>query len=156
LPELESLALAHPFDERLRCRLALALYRSGRQAAALEACRDARRGLVDELGLAPTEELRDLEQQILRQDPALAGPAPLRPDVAAARRTVTVLSAQLSGGDGAPEETDPERLHGLVDRFANVVREAAERHGGDVQEAGGSGAATVVFGLESAHEDDAL
>ncbi len=52
----------------------LALYRSGRQADALAAYRDARAAL-DELGLEPSTELRTLEQQILRQDPAL-DPAP--------------------------------------------------------------------------------
>ena len=47
----------------------LALYRAGRQADALEAYRDARRVLLDELGLEPGAELRELEQAILRQDP---------------------------------------------------------------------------------------
>ena len=55
----------------------LALYRSGRQADALAAYRDARAAL-DELGLEPSTELRTLEQQILRQDPALVPPRPAR------------------------------------------------------------------------------
>ena len=49
----------------------LALYRSGRQADALEAYHDARRALVDELGIEPGRELRELQQAILRQDPSL-------------------------------------------------------------------------------------
>ena len=59
--ELELLVAAHPYQERLRGLLMLALYRSGRQAEALHAYQDARRVLSDELGLEPEQELRDLE-----------------------------------------------------------------------------------------------
>ena len=75
LSELEELVRAHPLDERLRAQLMLALYRSGQQAAALEVYRDGRRILVDELGVEPGPALSRLEQSILRQDPALDGPA---------------------------------------------------------------------------------
>jgi YVTN family beta-propeller protein len=77
--ELESLVGHHPFRERLRAQLMLALYRSGRQAEALEAYQDARRALVDELGIEPGEELTELQSAILAHDPALGGPvAPSR------------------------------------------------------------------------------
>ena len=69
--ELEALIGRHSLRERLRFQLMLALYRSGRQAEALDAYRDARRELSEELGLEPGEELKHLEQAILRQDPAL-------------------------------------------------------------------------------------
>ena len=72
--ELEGLVREHPLRERLRAQQMLALYRSGRQADALESFRDARRSLVDELGLEPGRELRELEQAILAQDPALDRP----------------------------------------------------------------------------------
>ncbi len=72
--ELESLVRQYPLRERLRCQLMLALYRSGRQAEALEAYQDARRALTDELGIDPGRELRELQQQILNQDPALQPP----------------------------------------------------------------------------------
>jgi DNA-binding SARP family transcriptional activator len=72
--ELESLVTHHPLRERLRCQLMLALYRSSRQAEALEAYRAARRELQEELGLEPSGELRELEQAILRQDPELDAP----------------------------------------------------------------------------------
>jgi predicted ATPase/DNA-binding SARP family transcriptional activator len=75
VPELERLVTAHPFRERLRREHMLALYRSGRQADALEAFQQARRTLVDELGLDPGPELQELERAILRQDAALALPA---------------------------------------------------------------------------------
>ena len=69
--ELESLSAQYPVRERLRAQLMLALYGSGRQAEALEAYQDARRALTDELGIEPSRELRDLQQAILQQDPAL-------------------------------------------------------------------------------------
>jgi predicted ATPase/DNA-binding SARP family transcriptional activator len=75
VPELERLVAEHPFRERLRREHMLALYRSGRQADALEAFQQARRTLVDELGLDPGPELQELERAILRQDAALALPA---------------------------------------------------------------------------------
>ena len=53
-----------------------ALYRSGRQAEALDAYQDARRALVDELGIDPSPALQELERAILRQDPALDLEAP--------------------------------------------------------------------------------
>ena len=69
--ELESLIAEHPYRERLRSQLMLALYRSDRQAEALQAYQDARRKLVEELGIEPGERLRELERAILAQDPAL-------------------------------------------------------------------------------------
>ena len=72
--ELEGLVREHPLRERLRAQHMLAHYRSGRQADALESFRDARRALVDELGLEPGRALRELEQAILAQDPALDPP----------------------------------------------------------------------------------
>ena len=69
--ELELLVGQYPLRERLRAQLMLALYRSGRQADALAAYRDARRSLVETLGIEPTLALRQLERSILDQDPAL-------------------------------------------------------------------------------------
>jgi DNA-binding SARP family transcriptional activator len=69
--ELEALVAEYPLRERLRCLLMLALYRSARQAEALDSYRHARRDFSEQLGLEPSEELKQLEQAILRQDPAL-------------------------------------------------------------------------------------
>jgi DNA-binding SARP family transcriptional activator len=69
--ELEQLVEERPVRERLRGQLMLALYRSGRQAEALDVYRRTRSLLADELGLEPSPELRELEQAILRQDAAL-------------------------------------------------------------------------------------
>jgi DNA-binding SARP family transcriptional activator len=92
--ELEALVAQHPLRERLRCQLMLALYRSGRQAEALDAYRSARRELSEELGLEPSEELKRLEQAILRQDPALDLPEDTQ-SLAAARQEPTPDRALL-------------------------------------------------------------
>jgi predicted ATPase/DNA-binding SARP family transcriptional activator len=70
--ELEGLVAEHPVRERFRALLMLALYRAGRQAEALETYREAHRVFLDELGLEPGPELRELEQAILRQDESLS------------------------------------------------------------------------------------
>jgi DNA-binding SARP family transcriptional activator len=76
--ELERLVDDHPYRERLRAQLMLALYRADRQADALQAYQDARRVLVEELGIEPGERLRELEAAVLAQDPELAVPAPVQ------------------------------------------------------------------------------
>jgi DNA-binding SARP family transcriptional activator/WD40 repeat protein len=75
IPRARALAAAEPLRERRWEILALALYRSGRQAEALRALSHARRTLRDELGIEPRAELVALEQAMLDQDPALATPA---------------------------------------------------------------------------------
>ena len=67
-----------PFRERLWGQLMMALYRSGRQADALDVFQEARRVLMDELALEPGPELRRLQEAILAHDPAIA-PVPLAP-----------------------------------------------------------------------------
>ena len=69
--ELEALVAEHPYRERLRLLLMLALYRSGRQAESLAAYQEARRALLDDLGVEPGPALQELERAILRQDPSL-------------------------------------------------------------------------------------
>jgi YVTN family beta-propeller protein len=88
--ELQKLVAANPLRERLRGQLMLALYRSGRQADALEAYREGRVILDRELGLEPDVELRRLEQAILAQDPALGRVEKTRP-----QRSPTVRRRRL-------------------------------------------------------------
>jgi predicted ATPase/DNA-binding SARP family transcriptional activator len=85
VPELERLAAEHPLRERLRGQLMLALYRSGRQAEALEEYQRARHALVEELGIDPSPELQRLEKAILTHDESLA--APTAEPAEATRRT---------------------------------------------------------------------
>jgi DNA-binding SARP family transcriptional activator len=73
--ELETLVSKHPLRERPRTQLMLALYRSGRQADALSTYHDARRNLVDELGIEPGPELQALYRSILRQERTLVSAA---------------------------------------------------------------------------------
>lgn len=91
--ELRELVDDHPFRERLRAQLMAALYRCGRQADALQVYRDGRRELLDGLGIEPGPALRELEQAILRQDPALGKPTPLPPIVSRVGRRWPLLAS---------------------------------------------------------------
>ena len=153
VPELEALVAADPVRERLRAQLMLALYREGRQADALAAYRDARRALVEELGIEPGPELRELEAAILRQDEALARPAqiPSPPQ----RKLATILYADLADSTGLAVSLDPEALRSLLHRYFDAASAAVSRHGGVVEKFVGD-AVMAVFGSPLAHEDDAL
>ncbi|MEU7525825.1 BTAD domain-containing putative transcriptional regulator [Saccharothrix sp. NPDC042600] len=72
--ELRSLTRQHPLRERFWWQLVLALYRSDRQADALAAYREARRVLLAELGVEPSEPLRRLHDRILAAEPAPVAP----------------------------------------------------------------------------------
>src|SRR5204862_8217506 len=72
VPVLQRLVAEEPLRERFRAQLMLALYHAGRQADALEAYREARRELVESLGLEPGLELQRLNRAILEQDPSLS------------------------------------------------------------------------------------
>src|SRR6516162_4894764 len=100
--ELGRMVADHPLRERLRGQLMRALYRSGRQTEALDAYREFRSTLMEELGLEPSSALRELQAAILRHDPALA-PGSAAAGTPLARRPVTVLcvALQLAPGSGA-------------------------------------------------------
>jgi DNA-binding SARP family transcriptional activator len=160
---LEFLVAEHPFREGLRARLMVALYRSGRQAEALAAYQEARRVLVEELGLEPGVELQELERAILRQDPDLL-PRPLEPAASPAqppvpsqplRKTVTVLFAELANAEALAERLDPEPLRAVLDRYRELVLASVDRYGGLAKQLAGD-TAFAVFGVPAVHEDDAL
>jgi DNA-binding SARP family transcriptional activator len=88
--ELGELVAAHPLREQFRHHMALALYRSGRQAEALRILADARSTLRDQLGIDPGRPLVELETAILAQDPALTLPPP---DAGAVRGPAAASSA---------------------------------------------------------------
>jgi DNA-binding SARP family transcriptional activator len=135
VPELETLVEQEPLREGLRRRLMLALYRSGRQAEALERYREGRSLLVGALGLEPAPALQELEQAILRHDAALAEPRPARTPQ---RGPVVALGASQAGllaplcADGrelllvevAPDAT---ALPALAERLEEVRAQLVER-----------------------------
>src|SRR5829696_1241455 len=114
--QLEALISDHPYRERLRAQLMLALYRSDRQADALQAYQEARRTLVEELGIEPGERLRELERAVLAQDSQLH--LPVKHDPAAAKPTGDPPSSGFVGR----ERELAELIGGLEDAFAGRGR----------------------------------
>jgi len=94
-PELEQLVAEHPLHERLRGQLMVALYRSGRQADALETYRAGRSLLVEELAVEPGPQLKKLQLAVLEQSTTLDLPPP------AVRRDITAPA------DASPDEAAP-------------------------------------------------
>jgi DNA-binding SARP family transcriptional activator len=88
--ELVSAVAEQPLRERLRAQLVLALHQAGRQADALAAYREARRVLLDELGLDPGPVLRQAHDHVLTSEPdpqpEVAGDAPAAPEARATAR----------------------------------------------------------------------
>jgi DNA-binding SARP family transcriptional activator len=126
--ELEALVAEHPLRERLQMYLMTALYRSGRQAEALDAYQDARRALVDELGIDPSPALQELEQAILRQDAALdvEAPPPARVQEVA-ERSILVAITHETRVDALLAVAEPLVRHTpRVMILARLVSEAAE------------------------------
>jgi DNA-binding SARP family transcriptional activator len=113
--ELEQLVADNPLQERFRAQLMLALYRSGRQAEALDVYRQTRATLVEELGIEPTPALQELERAILTQGRTLDLGAPRAADAAGARTVLVVPSRD-------------DRLEELV----LVAEPLARRRGGDL------------------------
>ncbi len=160
--QLETLILEHPYRERLRAQLMLALYRSDRQADALQAYQDARRKLVEELGIEPGERLRELEGAILAQDPALAVPAVLAspaPPVAASEEdaatgedpgrvelptgVVTFVLTDIEGST-ALWDADPEGMAAALQLHDELIAGSAESNGGRLLKTKGEGDSTVT------------
>lgn len=100
--ELEALVAEKPLRENLRRLLMLALYRSGRQARALDVYRRGRDRLLGELGIEPGPALRELEAAILRQDERLSLPAE-GPRVSSERKLATVVVVSPADPDAAAE-----------------------------------------------------
>jgi DNA-binding SARP family transcriptional activator len=102
--ELEALVAEHPLRERLRALHMVALYRGGRQADALAAYREARRVLVEQIGIEPSPELRRLERAILTHEASLGTSIPTRTVVVVATSDTSVdpllaVATRLDGVD---------------------------------------------------------
>jgi YVTN family beta-propeller protein len=139
--ELDALIDQHPLRERLHARRMLALYRCGRQAEALEAYRDARAVLVEQVGVEPGGELRRLQDAILAQDPALdraaapppthARPPPARPPPH--RRTGALIAAAaalvLAGAAafGISRALESDGLPGIDENAVGVIDPDGDR-----------------------------
>jgi DNA-binding SARP family transcriptional activator len=149
IPDLEALVDAEPLRERPRELLMLALYRSGRQADALELFRRTRELYVKELGIEPGASLRELERAMLRQDPALQAPSPERKPRAVPagapprRRTLAILvsagvlaaaalvTALLLHGGGSSSGSPPARENPELRSFVYKVENfLAQSHDG--------------------------
>ncbi len=136
VPELEAAVAEQPLRERLHGHLMLALYRSARQAEALDAYRNARRTLVEEIGIEPGAELRALHEAVLAQDPSLD----LEPGA-------EELPAALEGGSPllAGRDRDLAELHALL-------ADACEGRGGVVLVSGPPGIGKTRLAAELARE----
>jgi WD40 repeat protein/DNA-binding SARP family transcriptional activator len=139
--ELEELVAAHPLREQFRAQLMLALYRAGRQAEAVGLYHEGRRRLVDELGMEPSAELRDLASRILRQDASLAA------EVAAQAGVEHELRNPYKGLH-AFLEADAEDFFGREELVAELVnRVSAERFLAVVGPSGSGKSSVVLAGL---------
>ena len=152
ISQLEMLIAEYPYRERLRAQLMLALYRSDRQADALQAYQEARRELVEELGIEPGERLRELERAILAQDPALAspvgqdvgdagprGPAPAELPTG----VVTFLLTDIEGSSGL-WEADPEAMAAALELHDELISRTVDGHAGRLLKTKGEGDATMT------------
>ena len=109
VPELERLVGEEPLRERLWRQLVLALYRSEREADALDAYRRARTFLSEELGLEPSEELRALERAVLRHEVARPAPAEERHNLPAQLTSFVGRERSSTSSRGCCESTASSR-----------------------------------------------
>jgi len=146
--QLETLVAEHPYRERLWGQLMLALYRCERQADALQSYQDARRTLVEELGIEPGERLRELERAILAQDPALglrAGDQSAAP-VAPGELPTGVVTFLLTDVEGSSElwEANADGMADALELHDRVIAETVQAYRGRLLKAKGEGDATVT------------
>jgi YVTN family beta-propeller protein len=129
--ELEALVAKHPLRERLRGLLMLALYRCGRQAAALETYQAGRRRLSEELGLEPGEALQRLERAILNHDASLdlAPPSPVSAEPSVPTGTVTFVFTDIEGSTSLVKQLR-DHYGELLERHHSLLRGAFGAGGG--------------------------
>ncbi|MGW2051737.1 BTAD domain-containing putative transcriptional regulator [Streptomyces sp. NPDC001858] len=128
IAEIASLRKRHPLREHFSELLMLALYRSGRQAEALDTYQSTRRALTEKLGVEPGRALRDLHNRLLVADPALtqtsrAGRAMDGAVGADARRGTR---AQTRARTATPGHVRPYQLPADLPDFTGRIRELSE------------------------------
>jgi class 3 adenylate cyclase/DNA-binding SARP family transcriptional activator/tetratricopeptide (TPR) repeat protein len=181
--DLEAAAAEEPLRERRWGQLMLALYRSGRQADALRAYQRLRTVLGDELGLEPSDEIRNLEAAIVAQDAKLAAVNPPDPRPGSTRRvtagresvldrrsdldgaaqhsggaetvTVTVLFTDLVGSTELADRLGLDEADDLRREHFRLLRDAVSTHGGTEVKSLGDGV-MVVFSSVRAALDGAI
>jgi DNA-binding SARP family transcriptional activator len=134
IPELRDLTVEHPMREQFHGQLIEALARAGRRAEALDAYRQARRVLVDELGIEPGPHLQLLHRQVLDGDSALATPLAARQDTPA---------TELLTDSASPPAVVPRQLPGAVPHFVGRASELKALFELLPQEAGAGGAVVI-------------
>ncbi len=149
--EHESLVVEHPFRERLRGQLMLALYRSGRQAEALDAYQNARRLLVDQQGIEPGRSLRELHRQILAQDVGLETVAELVSPTTVVSRVLTFLTSAVDAPLTDLWDNDADAMAARTGHLDDSIRHVVAAHGGRFLPAMSEGSSRVsVFGSAAA------
>ena len=138
--ELQRLTGEHPWRERLHAQLMLALYRSGRQGEALEAYRDARAVLVEQLGLEPGSELHRLHHAVLAHDAALDAP-------------VATVTAPVRRAGGLP--ASPNRTIGRVRELRTIAEGLRAGRGRVLTLTGPGGVGKTRLALEAARAVEA-
>jgi predicted ATPase/class 3 adenylate cyclase len=145
--QLEQLVEEHPYREALRAQLMLALYRADRQADALQAYQNARRQLVEDLGIEPGARLRELEAAVLAQDDTLAvelmEAPPQEPPDELPSGVVTFLLTDIEGSS-ALWETDPEAMAASLELHDELIERNAEAHDGRLLKTKGEGDSTLT------------
>ena len=139
--ELETEIAVQPFRERLRALLMLALARSGRPVESLRAYDTFRRFLADEIGVAPSPGLQELNDDIVRQHPNVSWAGSPTKDAGTAELptgTLTFLFTDLEGSTRLWEE-HPEAMHEALARHDEILRVAIGEHGGYIVKPTGDG-----------------
>ncbi|WP_030325319.1 AfsR/SARP family transcriptional regulator [Streptomyces sp. NRRL B-3229] len=129
--ELAVLVAGHPLDERFREMLMLALYRCGRQSAALETYAEARTLLAEELGVDPAPALQRLYERILRGDgDLLAVPGDGGPATANSHSATrdTVASDTVAPDTVTPDTVTPDTVTPDTVARDAVARDAVPPH----------------------------
>ena len=145
--ELTELVAEFPLRERLRGQLMLALYRCDRSVEALQAYRQARQTMIEELGIEPGERLQRLERDILRSDPALAPPGGLVPARLERRQAPMLLPTGVADFTGRAEQVEQVQQHLL-----SSTRESARLAVPVVVITGQGGVGKTCVAVRAAHD----